>query len=126
MAERLARIGVKKTLPEMQNQREEVKLVESENFDKNASESDKTSPNHNRDINTMTESPMVISPPVKEFGSGQKVFQRQKSRFSTYALGSNYKFDKFDEEKDLGVLLRLNNMNTIVTVKSINEETKMD
>ena len=120
MAERLARRGLKKTSPHFRHTIEEVKLVDSVTFEKSStSECDKQSPAQPFSMKVLPNISESTTPRLKEYGSGKKVFDRKKSRFSTCGF-------MMKTEEVRGTLLQLTNMHTILTVKSINEEAKME
>lgn len=121
MAERLVRMGLKKTSPHVRNNLEEVKLVDSETFEKfSTSECDKQSPAQPFSMKVLPDVSESTTPKLKEFGSGKKVPERKKSRFSTCG------FALLRAEEERGAPLQLVNMHTILTVKSINEESKIE
>ena len=120
MAERLARISLKKTSPQVRQNMEEVKLVDSLTFEKSTSEYERQSPAKPFSMKVLPDVSESTTPKLKEYGSGKKVFERKKSRFSTCGL------TVLRPEEGRGTLVQLTNMHTIITVKSINEESKME
>jgi hypothetical protein len=120
----------------LSNSFEENKRMESGNFDTNK-EKDNGHTNYGRE-NKMKEikedvvpnkdritDSMILSKPIHSKNKSpnhvqQSYFERKKSRFATFAAS-----DKKKAEDKIGSLfMKLNNVQTIQTVKSMNEEEK--